>query len=199
MPFTNAWSDVIPAGSAAANTIDDQIRQLRLDIHERMDSLIDDWTADPLVPLNAVAEAVRVSRAAAMNITTSVSTFTAIEWDTEAYDTAAIHDLVTNPTRLTIPAATTGTKLIRIYGQVTIDIPLDSARVYVRIKKNGTEIARALNMRDSGASAPFSCNIYIEDRGVATNYYELEAMQDAGSDQALNTGSTLTFFGLSIQ
>ena len=198
MPFTNAWSDVIPAGSAAANTIDDQIRQLRLDIHERMDSLISDWTADPLIPLNTVAEAVRVSRAAAMNVTTSTTTFTAISWDTEAYDTVTIHDNSTNPTRLTIPSSTVGTKLIKIYGQITIDIPLDGASVYVRIRKNGTEIARAINMRDAGASAPFSCNIYIEDRAVADAYYELEAMQDAGSDRPLNTDPALTFFGLSF-
>ena len=48
MPYTNTWVDNIPLGSALANTIDDQIRQLRLDIHERMDSVVIDWTADPV-------------------------------------------------------------------------------------------------------------------------------------------------------
>ncbi len=50
MAHTNVWSNVIPAGSDALNTADDQIRQLRLDIQERMDEVVDDWTADPVVP-----------------------------------------------------------------------------------------------------------------------------------------------------
>lgn len=49
MAYTNSWSNTVPAGSAAANTIDDAIKQLRLDIQERMDALVDDWTADPVV------------------------------------------------------------------------------------------------------------------------------------------------------
>lgn len=49
MAYTNTWSNIIPAGSAAANTVDDQIRQLRLDIQERMDDIVIDWTADPVV------------------------------------------------------------------------------------------------------------------------------------------------------
>lgn len=49
MPYTNAWSDSIPTGAELARNIDDQIRQLRLDVHERMDSLVADWTADPVV------------------------------------------------------------------------------------------------------------------------------------------------------
>ncbi len=51
MAYTNApWSNIIPAGSASANTIDDAIRQLRLDTQERMDDLVDDWiTGDPVI------------------------------------------------------------------------------------------------------------------------------------------------------
>jgi len=52
MAHSNAWSNVIPAGGDAANTADDAIRQLRLDIQERMDEVVDDWTADPVVPFS---------------------------------------------------------------------------------------------------------------------------------------------------
>lgn len=55
MPHTNPWSDTDPPGSQAANTIDDEIRQLRLDIHERMDDIVVDWTADPIVLAGAGA------------------------------------------------------------------------------------------------------------------------------------------------
>lgn len=49
MSYTNTWSDTIPLGSEAASHIDDAIRQLRLDVHERMTDLVIDWTADPVV------------------------------------------------------------------------------------------------------------------------------------------------------
>lgn len=51
MPYTNPWVDNIPSGSAQASTIDDQLRQLRLDIHERMDTILDTgkkWGDDPI-------------------------------------------------------------------------------------------------------------------------------------------------------
>lgn len=49
MAYTNSWTTVAPAGSAAANTADDEIRKLRLDLEERMNDLVNDWTVDPVV------------------------------------------------------------------------------------------------------------------------------------------------------
>jgi len=49
MPYTNAWSDVRPPGTELARNIDDEFRAFRLDVHERMNSLVVDWTADPVV------------------------------------------------------------------------------------------------------------------------------------------------------
>jgi hypothetical protein len=49
MPYSNAWTNNHPLGSAAPSGIDDAARRLRLDIQERMDSIVDDWTADPVV------------------------------------------------------------------------------------------------------------------------------------------------------
>lgn len=54
MAFTNPWSNIIPAGSDPANTADDELRQLRLDINERMDELVEDWAADPLFVLTGI-------------------------------------------------------------------------------------------------------------------------------------------------
>jgi hypothetical protein len=54
MAFTNPWSNIIPAGSDPANTADDEIRQLRLDIDERMDTIVGDWSADPIVNLTTI-------------------------------------------------------------------------------------------------------------------------------------------------
>lgn len=50
MPYANAWNDTDPPGTELARNIDDQIRLLRSEIHERMDDVVVDWTADPVVP-----------------------------------------------------------------------------------------------------------------------------------------------------
>jgi hypothetical protein len=49
MSYTNTWSTTRPLGSAQAATADDEIRTLRLDITERMNSIVTDWAADPVV------------------------------------------------------------------------------------------------------------------------------------------------------
>lgn len=50
MPYTNVWSDIAPPGSQNANTVDDELRKLRLDIHERLSgALVGPITDDPLV------------------------------------------------------------------------------------------------------------------------------------------------------
>lgn len=54
MAFTNPWSNIIPAGSDPANTADDEIRQVRLDVFERMNQIVPDWTADPIVALTSI-------------------------------------------------------------------------------------------------------------------------------------------------
>lgn len=61
MAFTNPWSNIIPAGSDPANTADDEIRQLRLDIDERMDTIVADWSADPIVNLTGIRKTVHWS------------------------------------------------------------------------------------------------------------------------------------------
>lgn len=54
MAFSNPWSNIIPAGSDPANTADDELRKLRLDVDERMDTLVGDWSADPIVVLTGI-------------------------------------------------------------------------------------------------------------------------------------------------
>jgi hypothetical protein len=48
MSYTRTWDDTIPAGTAQASSIDDSIRALRVDIHERMDEVFNDWLNGPL-------------------------------------------------------------------------------------------------------------------------------------------------------
>ncbi len=47
MAYTNfPWVNNIPAGSDPANTADDQFRQLRLDVQERQNDIVEDWAGD---------------------------------------------------------------------------------------------------------------------------------------------------------
>ena len=49
--YTNVWSDIQPSDTELANTLGADLRKLRLDIRERMNALVVDWTADPVVTL----------------------------------------------------------------------------------------------------------------------------------------------------
>jgi hypothetical protein len=49
MAKTYPWSTIIPAGTEQASTADDHIRRLRLEIEERMNDIVEDWSADPVV------------------------------------------------------------------------------------------------------------------------------------------------------
>jgi hypothetical protein len=48
MAKTYPWSTIVPAGSEQASTADDHIRRLRLEIEERMNDIVEDWSADPV-------------------------------------------------------------------------------------------------------------------------------------------------------
>lgn len=74
MAFTNSWSDIIPAGSDPANTADDEMRQTRLDVHERMDTIVGDWTADPLFVLTGIRKSLVWSDGGLLSEITSYGT-----------------------------------------------------------------------------------------------------------------------------
>lgn len=49
MAYTNVpWVNNIPLGGDNLNTADDQFRRLRLDINERQNDIVGDWTVDPV-------------------------------------------------------------------------------------------------------------------------------------------------------
>lgn len=57
MAYTNTWSETAPLGTADANTIDDLFRALKVDVRERINSLlgvaIATALADPVTPVTA--------------------------------------------------------------------------------------------------------------------------------------------------
>lgn len=60
MPYTNPWSNITPAGGdlagqPGAQRVSAAIRRLKLDIQERMSSIVVDWFADPVTFLPLVS------------------------------------------------------------------------------------------------------------------------------------------------
>lgn len=51
MPHSTSWDETAPLGSAAASTIDDIIRELKVSIRERADDFVSDWANDDPVTL----------------------------------------------------------------------------------------------------------------------------------------------------
>lgn len=55
MPYTRSWQESAPTDADLRSQVDDFFRNLKVDIRERMnDSLVEDWTADPVIPKSSV-------------------------------------------------------------------------------------------------------------------------------------------------
>ncbi len=58
MAYTRVWAKTNPPGSQAANTADDELRNLREDVEERMAALVTGWSTaaptDPVVPIASI-------------------------------------------------------------------------------------------------------------------------------------------------
>ena len=61
MAFTNTINPAVPAANAMAGLGDDELRQLKLDITERLASFFADPNADPLVPLSGALTRMRAA------------------------------------------------------------------------------------------------------------------------------------------
>ena len=186
MAHTNAWSNIVPAGSDNLNTADDQIRRLRLDIQERGDEIVDDWTADPVVPKKldvsrviGTPDLAVVYTGAAFAIPTA--TVTTIDFVQETLDTGGFHDNAVNPSRLTITTAA----YYRIHANLQITFTGAAALCHIRIRKNGADLALG-NIAFLGAGVIETISITYIDLAAATDYYEI-VIQNPGSGSTWNT------------
>jgi len=102
---------------------------------------------------------------------------TRVTFDLEEFDTDAFHDLVTNNSRLTVPADLAGTYVIIAQGSWDTS---SSGRKAVWIYRNGSRIAVAeANGDDGGLGLSFTCTttVFLEEG----DYIELFVRQDTGS------------------
>lgn len=179
MAYTNEWSNIIPAGSANANLIDDHIRQLRLDVEERLSSFFSDIDDDPLVPIGL--DKVVVGRAISLSIDNNSAT--TITWDTEYKDEGGMYD-AGSPTVLTIQTA----GYYFITGQVVWAATEDCTNGYLGINASGYNLPTVTCLPSS------TINMY----GQVSGFYEFSVsdtismvvLQVNGAGDPINVIST---------
>ena len=138
----------------------------------------------------------RVTKSGVQSI--SPDTLTPISFDTESYDTDAIHDNSTNNTRLTVPA---GVTIVSVYGLLKYAALLVEAAAYLRL--NGTTYVAMgddqINVITDPAFPDRSvCVVSIIGYPVsAGDYFELVGYQSEAG--AWNLSADSTYFQMTIE
>lgn len=115
------------------------------------------------------------------NQSVAQNTYDAVQFDAEDYDySTAMHDNVTNNTRITIPASKGGKYLI---GGVAA-VQNGATEIRVRILKNGTDTVEEVRV-DPVVGAQSWVSIVTEAALAAGDYIELQ-VRHTGSGGALN-------------
>lgn len=131
VPSEPTWSTTAPSSGSETFSTDTDTPSLEID------------TSVPEIKVggNVVGKAYMGCKAfAKTNTTLTHNTNVAVAWDDEAWDTDAIHDNVTNNTRLTVPTGEGGRW--RCFGQIVIEAAGSSRTQYIVInpRLNGTDI-----------------------------------------------------------
>ena len=128
---------------------------------------------------------VSVYKGSTQGLTTATNT--ALTFDNENYDTDSFHDNSTNTSRFTIPSNKGGKYLF----SGCISFAADSAGYRgLMLYKNGVllnDLARAYPL-SSSINVPFSTVV----SAVATDYFEIFALQTSGTTLNVNNGATST-------
>ena len=192
MAYSNAWSNIIPAGSDALNTADDQIRQVRLDVQERMDDIVDDWTADPIVVKSDViptASLAHVYEGAALSILSGVAL--TVNWFAETIGTGSFHDNVTNKSRLTI----TDAGYYQLYSSLDLTSGATADAVgLMEIRKNAASTVATVNMHHVGGTTAQTYRIGVIVLAAAADYYEIRFTQSSGDTWTMSSATDKSFF-----
>lgn len=136
-----------------------------------------------------------LSQAGAVSCTKSAdqvlggSATASVSFDTEDHDTAAIHDTVTNNSRLTVPTGFGG----KWHVAAVLNMGSSGSGWAARIKVNGTTRATL----PPGAGSPAGSYASVILSLAAADYVELEVTAAAGGATiASGTGANATRFGM---
>jgi hypothetical protein len=121
------------------------------------------------------------------NQTLTTSTYTAIAWTAEDFDTNTFHDNSTNNTRFTIPSGKNGKY------QLTWHLYCDPGagnQFVTRLYKNGT----AGQITAMSANGIVATTETLTVDAVATDYFEIYALQNSGSNKIVESGRNYAWF-----
>ena len=138
---------------------------------------------------------VRATRSTTQSLATATEEY--ISFDTEAYDNGSFHDLVTNPSRITIPAWVVGRR-VRLTAVISYDSNATGRRFCKIVKNRTTTIAADSRMANSSGGTAIS--VVGEDiPTVAGDYYELNARQESGGAlNALNAAAAPLYLAMEV-
>jgi len=136
------------------------------------------WYGSHLVgaPVTATLERVKATKAGSQGFTDGVEL--AVIFDgVDAYDSASLHDPASNNTRITIPAAWTGSEALLV-GEVEVSVvPSGGDACRVTIRKNGTTVLSTARYVNADISAPsgtlFLQVVACDDAPAQNDYYEM--------------------------
>ena len=131
---------------------------------------------------------VGVSVKASADTTITNTTFTALGWNQEDYDTDGFHDNTTNNSRLTVPTGKGGKYLVS--GFLSWDTDGNGTRE-LWVYKNGAQYKQ---IRLSAVTKLTSEQISIAMDLVATDYVQLYVYQDSGGTRTAYVGSVQAQF-----
>jgi hypothetical protein len=125
-------------------------------------------------------------------LTVSSATWTRITYNSEDFDTDAIHSTATNTGRFTIPTGKTGKWLCSM--NIQCEGTSSSANIFVQIYKNGTGLGFTKLVCIGGMGAmnfPFSQVLNL----TAADYIEFYVYQNAGVNREFYSGQSQAAFG----
>lgn len=181
MAYTRVWNETTPVGDATqASDIDLVIQQLKQDIRERMNTIVTDFTTDPVASNISVGTSVYST----VPLTNSVNP---LAWNAERFDTSAFHDLTVNNSRLTIPASLGG--IYTIDCRLLLVTTIINETLALQLRKNGTTIIQEMWWtRVDTNNAQVGLAVNSVELLVAGDYVEVLLTRLTGTNTATTLG-----------
>ena len=196
MAYTVAWNAATPVGSSTnANTIDDELRNLKTSIQERMNQILEnDWETDGDDPKTvSVGSLAGTPSCAVVTITSGVtiatSTVVVVPWTAETIDTAAYHDNSTNPSRLTISAA----GYYRVGFNLGVISNSTAGILTLRLLKNGAELHAYIHKINNATEVENYAHEVIV-LAAANDFYEVQVAHNQGDSWTVRGAKPESYF-----
>lgn len=178
MAYTRPWSNLIPSPNRVGDEADDALRELRLDIEERMDDVLDSvgsWTSDPIVDTTTYYEFLHwsVFREVASNwIYGSMAGSAAGDWTSTLFTQGLRHN---------------GSATVTVYAP--IELPADATLVDVdlsAVTQLSTSFAATVYVVDASTSTVSRTSLANRTIAASTAQGNFSLSSGAGINHALD-------------